>query len=42
LEFGKLEQSIFTVDPVSISAADTLQKTFNVLNWLFDVVSKVN
>jgi uncharacterized protein with ATP-grasp and redox domains len=40
-EFGKLEQNIFTVDPVSISAADNLQKTFNVLNWLFDAVSKL-
>lgn len=41
-EFGKLEDNVFTVDPVSISAADTLQKTFNVLNWLFDVVVKMD
>lgn len=41
-EFGRLEQNVFTVDPVAISAADNLQKTFNVLNWLFDVVSKLN
>ncbi|MGR0482447.1 MAG: hypothetical protein ACTFAL_13875 [Candidatus Electronema sp. V4] len=41
-EFGKLEQNVFTVDPVSISAADTLQKTFNILNWLFDVVAKLD
>ncbi len=40
-EFGKLEQNVFTVDPVAISAADNLQKTFNVLNWLFDVVAKL-
>ncbi len=40
-EFGKLAQNVFTVDPVAISAADNLQKTFNVLNWLFDVVEKL-
>ena len=33
-EFGKLEHDIFTVDPVSVSAADNLQKTFNNLNWI--------
>lgn len=40
-EFGKLEQNIFTVDPVAVSAADNLQKTFEMLNWLFEVVSQI-
>jgi len=39
-EFGKLENKIFTVDPISISATDNLQKTFNILNWFFDKISK--
>ena len=39
-EFGKLEDNIFTIDPISISAADNLQKTFNILNWMFDEISK--
>ncbi len=39
-EFGKLENDVFTTDPISISATDNLQKTFNVLNWMFDKISK--
>ncbi|MEN8217025.1 MAG: hypothetical protein ABFS56_11775 [Pseudomonadota bacterium] len=39
-EFGKLENKVFTVDPISISATDNLQNTFNVLNWFFDKISK--
>ncbi|MCI5130283.1 MAG: hypothetical protein D3904_01885 [Candidatus Electrothrix sp. EH2] len=39
-EFGKLEHGIFTVDPVSVSAADNLQKTFNILNWMFEIVAQ--
>jgi len=39
-EFGKLENNVFTSDPISISAADNLQKTFNILNWMFDKISK--
>ncbi len=39
-EFGKLEQEVFTVDPVSVSAADNLQKTFNILNWMFDIIAQ--
>jgi hypothetical protein len=34
--FGKLENSIFTKDPVKISATRELQVVFNVLNWVFD------
>ncbi|SEH04707.1 hypothetical protein [Candidatus Venteria ishoeyi] len=41
-EFGKLENNVFTVDPVSVSATDNLQKTFNSLNWVFDKVSKLS
>jgi hypothetical protein len=37
-EFGKLEDNVFTRDPISISATDNLQKTFNILNWLFDKI----
>lgn len=40
-EFGKLEKQVFTIDPISISATDNLQKTFNILNWMFDKVSKL-
>jgi hypothetical protein len=39
-EFGKLEDSVFTLDPISISATDNLQKTFNIINWMFDKISK--
>ena len=41
-EFGKLEQNVFTVDPVAVSAADNLQKTFEMLNWMFKEVSKID
>lgn len=41
-EFGKLEQNVFIVDPVAVSAADNLQKTFEVLNWMFKEVSKID
>jgi hypothetical protein len=41
-EFGRLEGGIFTIDPVSISAADNLQKTFNILNWMFEIISKLS
>ncbi|MCI5218325.1 MAG: hypothetical protein D3914_03825 [Candidatus Electrothrix sp. LOE2] len=37
-EFGKLEHAVFTVDPVTVSAADNLQKTFNILNWMFEII----
>ena len=39
-EFGKLENNIFTIDPISISATDNLQKIFNTLNWIFAEISK--
>ncbi|MDM8560701.1 hypothetical protein [Candidatus Parabeggiatoa sp. HSG14] len=39
-EFGKLADNIFIIDPISISATDNLQKTFNILNWMFDKISK--
>ncbi|CAK8713581.1 Type I restriction enzyme R protein N-terminal domain-containing protein [Candidatus Electrothrix laxa] len=41
-EFGKLENGIFTVDPVSVSAADNLQKTFNILNWIFEIIAQLD
>ena len=37
-EFGKLEQNIFTIDIVSISATDNLAKIFNSLNWVFSEI----
>jgi hypothetical protein len=37
-EFGKLENNVFTIDPISISATDNLPKTFNTLNWMFDKI----
>lgn len=40
-EFGKLEHDVFTVDPVSVSAADNLRKTLNILNWIFNIISKL-
>ncbi len=40
-EFGKLEDNVFIVDPISISATDNLQKTFNILNWMFDTILKI-
>jgi hypothetical protein len=40
-EFGKLEDNVFTKDPISISATDNLQKTFNILNWMFDTILKI-
>ncbi len=37
--FGKLENNVFTKDPVKISATRELQVVFNVLNWVFDKVN---
>lgn len=37
-EFGKLENNVFTIDPISISATDNLPKTFNTLNWMFEKI----
>ncbi len=39
-EFGKLEHDVFTVDPVSVSAADNLQKTLDILNWMFAIIAQ--
>ncbi len=41
-EFGRLEHDIFTVDPVAVSAADNLQKTLNILNWVFEIVAQLD
>ncbi|MGB5685670.1 MAG: hypothetical protein WBM35_07660 [Candidatus Electrothrix sp.] len=41
-EFGKLEHGVFTVDPVSVSAADSLQKTFNILNGMFEIIAELD
>ncbi len=34
-EFGNLKEGTFTKHPIQISAADDLQKVFDILNWLF-------
>ncbi|MCI5193471.1 MAG: hypothetical protein D3915_10155 [Candidatus Electrothrix sp. AU1_5] len=41
-EFGKLEHDTFTVVPVAVSAADNLQKTLNILNWMFERVAQLD
>ena len=39
-EFGKLSDSIFTVDTIAISASKNLQESFDTLNWLFGETAK--
>jgi hypothetical protein len=38
-QFGKLENGVFIIDPVSISALRELQYIFNIINWIFDEIS---
>ncbi|MCP4400612.1 MAG: hypothetical protein GY801_25345 [bacterium] len=41
-QFGRLEHgTLFTRDPVKLSAIDNLQRVLNTLNWLFDVVENL-
>jgi hypothetical protein len=39
-EFGKFEKGVFTIDVLSLSATDNLQKILTVLNGLFDKIIK--
>lgn len=41
-QFGKLENNKFTIDPRYISATTELQRIFNMLNWLFNTISKTS
>jgi hypothetical protein len=41
-QFGKLENNKFTIDPQYISATTELQRIFNMLNWLFNKISKTS
>jgi len=34
-QFGKLQQNILTMEIISRSATENIQKLFNILNWLF-------
>ena len=38
-QFGKLENTIFTVDSRSLSATSDLQTVFNTINWIFTEIS---
>jgi hypothetical protein len=38
-QFGKLENTIFTIDSRSLSATSNLQIVFNTINWLFTEIS---
>jgi len=38
-QFGKLENSVFTIDPRSLSATSELQTVFNTINWVFAEIS---
>jgi len=35
-KFGQLQNNILTMDTVSYSATENLQKLFNIINWVFD------
>lgn len=39
-QFGKLQENILTMEIVSFSALENLQKLFNVLNWIFHEAKK--
>ncbi len=34
-QFGKLQQNILTMEIISCSATENIQKLFDILNWLF-------
>jgi len=38
-QFGKLEKSVFVIDPRYISATTELQRVFNTINWIFQEIS---
>jgi hypothetical protein len=38
-QFAKLENSVFTIDPRSLSASTELQIVFNSINWVFAEIS---
>jgi hypothetical protein len=38
-QFGKLENGVFIIEPVSISAFHELQYLFDTINWIFDEIS---
>lgn len=38
-QFGKLDHTVFTIDPRSLSATTALQTVFNSINWLFSEIS---
>ena len=38
-QFAKLKNSVFTIDPRSLSASTELQTVFNSINWLFAEIS---
>lgn len=40
-QFGKLENTVFVVDPNYLSATTELQRIFNILNWVFDDISTI-
>ncbi len=37
-QFGKLKQHVLTMEVVTFSALENLQKIFNIINWIFHVV----
>ncbi len=39
-QFGKLRKNILTMEVISFSAVDNLQKLFNILNWIIIVAKK--
>ncbi|RKZ41789.1 MAG: hypothetical protein DRQ49_03900 [Gammaproteobacteria bacterium] len=40
-QFGKLENGVFVIDPISISALRELQYILNIINWIFEEISDV-
>jgi hypothetical protein len=40
-QFGKLESSIFVIDPRYLSATTELQRVFNTINWIFHEISSL-
>ncbi len=41
-QFGKLDNSVFTIDSRAISATTELQRVFNTINWIFNEISEKN
>jgi hypothetical protein len=38
-QFGKLEKGVFVIDSRYLSATTELQRVFNTINWIFDIIS---